>query len=1574
VNQTYRISGTPTESGVFSFTILATGNCVSATTNATITVKPNATVSLTSGTATNTICINKAIVTPIVYNTTFANSVSLIGNLPPGVLATIDNTTKQLTISGTATQFGTFTYTVVALGDCASATATGTITVKPDVAITLNSGTTTQTICINTLLTNIVYDISNETGLISLSTQFPAGVTGTYSATTHQFIISGTPTQSGTFTYTITAIGACATATASGTITVKPDATITIVGGTATNTICINNPLPTIVKYRSTSSATDIRIIAGRLPGGLVPSYNPLTQEYTITGIATESGTFTYTIATFGGCVTSSTTGTITVKPDTQIALTSSPTTNAQAICINTLLTNITYATQNANTVTIPSLPPGINYTFSATTQLVTISGVPTQSGTFTYTIIAYGDCISATTTGTITVKPDATITLVGGTATNTICINNPLPTIVKYRSTSSTTDIHIIAGRLPGGLVPNYNPLTQEYTISGVATESGTFTYTIATFGDCVTATTTGTITVKPDTQIGITSGVNSNNPSLCINTLLTNITYGTQNANTVNITGLPGGLTYTFSATTQAVVISGTPTQSGTFTYTIVAYGDCLSKTTTGTITVNENFINLRRPITETCINTTLQTIVYDILYADAATLTGNLPFGVSWTYSSTTRQLSISGIPTNSGTFTYTITTIGGCATKTVTASMTVNPDNTITLTSVPSTTTQVVGINTPIVDIVYLTTGATNVRALNLPRNIQQSYNAQTHVFRIYGSSNEAGTLTYTVMLDGGCGVISTTGSLDIKPNNTITLSSTTGAEACINIANVNVVYKTTLATGATITNTLPTGLTGQWLVRGADSLYVISGIPTQAGTFNYTITLTGGYGNITKQGTLLIDPTTVAGTIASSASIICNNTTPPTISVSGNVGNTFKWQSSTDGITYTDMSPAQINSSISSAVNNAAPGSTQVTTYYKVIVQSGVCPSQITNPVTIKVDPTSKVGDIAAIQKIQEWCINSPAMAVTIPSNVGNIIWQTASSLTGPFTTINGQTGNTLPSNRIPTTAPGVLYYKAVVTSGVCPAINSDIVKVTTDAATVPGNVYFLKGSSPICNNGDKPTVSITNNVGDNIVWQVSGSSSTSVPISTLSYANTTQTGNLLNSAIDNTAPGVNSNFKYYRAAVKNGVCNVEYTQPIELEVIPTPVVTSAISNERCGPGTVKLLGVSNLGEVNWFESTTGGTAIGVGGIFVTPVISETTNYYAGALYRGCASASRLLAVAKVKEVPTITTVTSASNCGPAILSLSAVQSSGVINWFADEIGGNSINATQNYTTPLLKKTTTYYVEATLNGCTTVNRTPVIATIFEVPVVKPLAEPVSLCIGKKISLVNNASLGLPPYSYTIYLDNDNLIGQTDGTIIGVKDGATNVYFNVKDKNGCVSLNSNTFKITTFQPIPSQSFNYQAYYLDNFVIPTKKDTGYVLYNWQPPMYLNSYTKADPVFNSAFTTDYILVRTDTTTKCTVADSYHIDVTKDFIFDLPNAFTPNGDGLNDVIKPEANAGIESLHLMIFNRSGKLIFETKDKNEGWDGKYGQVLQDADVYYWIVDYVTKAGQQRKKSGSFLLLK
>ncbi len=86
-----------------------------------------------------------------------------------------------------------------------------------------------------------------------------------------------------------------------------------------------------------------------------------------------------------------------------------------------------------------------------------------------------------------------------------------------------------------------------------------------------------------------------------------------------------------------------------------------------------------------------------------------------------------------------------------------------------------------------------------------------------------------------------------------------------------------------------------------------------------------------------------------------------------------------------------------------------------------------------------------------------------------------------------------------------------------------------------------------------------------------------------------------------------------------------------------------------------------------------------------------------------------------------------------------------------------------------------------------------------------------------------------------------------------------------------------------------------------------------------------------------------------------------------------IQNAFTPNGDGLNDKFLPYIE-NVEIYHLYIFNRWGKLIFETKNQNTGWDGNYNGKEAIQGSYTWRIDYTDFAGKDYTKYGFVILIK
>ena len=159
------------------------------------------------------------------------------------------------------------------------------------------------------------------------------------------------------------------------------------------------------------------------------------------------------------------------------------------------------------------------------------------------------------------------------------------------------------------------------------------------------------------------------------------------------------------------------------------------------------------------------------------------------------------------------------------------------------------------------------------------------------------------------------------------------------------------------------------------------------------------------------------------------------------------------------------------------------------------------------------------------------------------------------------------------------------------------------------------------------------------------------------------------------------------------------------------------------------------------------------------------------------------------------------------------------------------------------------------------------------------------------------------------------------------------------------------------------------------LDTLITPIKVEPNYTNYIWTPARFLNNPNIASPIFRGTENIDYILQRQDPNTGCKIFDIYHFDVSTDVVVAVPKAFTPNHDNLNDKLKIEYGAGVKQLNrFVIFNRYGKIVFETNDITKGWDGTYNGFDQEMDAYTYFIDCISYKDISIKKTGSFILLR
>jgi gliding motility-associated-like protein len=90
---------------------------------------------------------------------------------------------------------------------------------------------------------------------------------------------------------------------------------------------------------------------------------------------------------------------------------------------------------------------------------------------------------------------------------------------------------------------------------------------------------------------------------------------------------------------------------------------------------------------------------------------------------------------------------------------------------------------------------------------------------------------------------------------------------------------------------------------------------------------------------------------------------------------------------------------------------------------------------------------------------------------------------------------------------------------------------------------------------------------------------------------------------------------------------------------------------------------------------------------------------------------------------------------------------------------------------------------------------------------------------------------------------------------------------------------------------------------------------------------------------------------------------------------FSVPNAFTPNGDGKNDLFLPKSPCKHDHYHLRIFNRWGQQVFETSNEGQGWDGTFNNQQASADGYVWFLEFQDgTTGKTINQQGSVVLVR
>jgi gliding motility-associated-like protein len=512
---------------------------------------------------------------------------------------------------------------------------------------------------------------------------------------------------------------------------------------------------------------------------------------------------------------------------------------------------------------------------------------------------------------------------------------------------------------------------------------------------------------------------------------------------------------------------------------------------------------------------------------------------------------------------------------------------------------------------------------------------------------------------------------------------------------------------------------------------------------------------------------------------------------------------------------------------------------------------------------------------------------------------------------------------------------------------------------TVDVRAIPTNAV-VTGPDSICS-GNTATLKAT------------------APGGTYNWYDAATGGTLVYTGATYQTPILNSNKTYYVAVVSALSCGSVSRTPVTVIVHTTP--TSPViagPDSICSGNTATLTATAPGGTYKWYETVTLGTAIYTGTIFQTPVLNTTKTYYVEVESNSaCTSVSRTPVTVNVNTTPISPVVTKPDSiCAGFTTILTATAPGGTYKWYETATGGTPIYTGDTYHTPFLNVTITYYVEAeTSSKCTSVSRTPVTVFVNTIPSSPVVTGPDTICARTSATLTAIAPGGAYKWYETPTSGTPIYTGNIFHTPF-LTDTKT-YYVEVISGSKCVT-NHRTPVTVTVSKVKAEFTATPSYGL----APLKVDfvnlsTNAVIYHWTLEDQLESTSKnvthTYSTEGQGATYEVTLIATNSF-GCADTARTTIIVNPFSELIIPNVFTPNGDGINDIFHLKS-LGLSFINAEVYDRWGLKLYSWNATDGGWDGRAPSGENAADgTYFYIIKAKGVDGKEYKLNGGFTLLR
>ncbi len=296
---------------------------------------------------------------------------------------------------------------------------------------------------------------------------------------------------------------------------------------------------------------------------------------------------------------------------------------------------------------------------------------------------------------------------------------------------------------------------------------------------------------------------------------------------------------------------------------------------------------------------------------------------------------------------------------------------------------------------------------------------------------------------------------------------------------------------------------------------------------------------------------------------------------------------------------------------------------------------------------------------------------------------------------------------------------------------------------------------------------------------------------------------------------------------------------------------------------------------------------------------------------------------------------------------------------------------NTLNSTTiKYPKAVPLQTTTYYVSANLGHCQADAQTTVYVSPY--PTVSVSAD-TSICFSTKATLH-----GYTNAAYFTWAPAGGMLNATTLSPTVAPKTTTTYTLRVTDTFYCPKPSTAKTIVHVIPQVVVNAGNDTAVVVGqplqlNAIVSS--DTASFL--WSPATWLNSAYIHNPKasISSAIDSIHYIVTATTPQGCTGSDGITVKVFTSLPnFFIPSAFTPNGDGLNDVFKPIVAGIAEFRYFRVFNRWGQLVFETAQAGKGWDGTINGNPQPAGTYIVSAAGKDYNGRLVEKRGTMVLIR